>query len=73
MTKVQGIIYCITNRVNGKVYIGQTTRSLEARMKEYTSLERRRNPGRPIISAMLKYGVENFQVEQIDTAKTKAE
>lgn len=58
------IIYKATNKINNKVYIGQTVRSLEVRMSEhkrhnYTSFDK----------AINKYGLENFDVEIIDTAK----
>ncbi len=32
-----GIIYIITNKVNGKVYIGQTRKALSERMRHHFS------------------------------------
>ena len=61
------IIYKITNRINGKIYIGQTKHSIEMRWRYHcynysgcTALNR----------AIKKYGAENFTVEQIDIACT---
>lgn len=64
------IIYKITNRVNGKVYIGQTIRSLEHRWKQHCS----KSSGCIYIHrAIQKYGKENFTVEQIDVASDREE
>ena len=47
------IIYKITNNINNKIYIGQTTRTLEERIAEH---KRKRNP--LISKAIKKYGIE---------------
>lgn len=57
------IIYKITNNLNGKVYIGQTCRSLEGRMSEHI-----RHNTIVVDKAIQKYGADNFTVEQIDVA-----
>ena len=59
------IIYKITNNINNKIYIGQTTRTLEERIAEH---KRKRNP--LISKAIKKYGIENFSIEIIDKAST---
>lgn len=59
------IIYKITNNINGKIYIGQTTRSLEERLSEH---KRKRKP--LISKALRKYGIENFSIEIIYEAST---
>lgn len=64
------IVYKITNRINGKVYIGQTTRSLEKRWKEHCQLS---HGCQLMYRAIIKHGKENFTVEQIDVACTREE
>ena len=61
------IIYKITNNLNGKVYIGQTTRSLAARIYEHIHNHSR------VGKDMVKYGRDNFDISVIDNAKTKEE
>lgn len=64
------IIYKITNKINGKLYIGQSTRTLEERWKDYIKDFKYVTPGkknyRPIIAALQKYGLENFQIELLE-------
>ena len=61
-----GYIYCITNLVNGKQYVGKTTYSVTKRFKEHCKdSSKRRNEKRPLYDAMNKYGIENFVVEQL--------
>ena len=64
------IIYKITNKVNGKSYIGQTTNSLLIRWYKHTHKSSR---CLAIHSAIEKYGKDNFTIETIDTASTKEE
>lgn len=67
--KPYGIIYKITNKVNLKVYIGQTTKSVETRWKCHCKPNKRNKTY--IKSAIQYYGKENFLIETIDTANTK--
>lgn len=67
------IIYKITNRINGKVYIGQTTRTLNERWKEHCSDSRNRTKKMALHKAIQKYGKEHFTVEQIDVACDQSE
>lgn len=57
------IVYKLTNKLNGKCYIGQTIQTLENRLKQHISC------GNTIISkALNKYGVDNFEITVIDNA-----
>jgi len=56
-----GVIYLITNNLNGKVYVGQTIQRLGVR------LWRHKNDGKPGIGkAIQKYGWENFSAEILE-------
>ena len=66
------IIYKITNDVNGKVYIGQTTRPMITRWKEHVS-DSYNGCMYPIHKAIRKYGVEHFHIVQIDMALCRDE
>ena len=62
-----GLIYKITNTINNKVYIGQTTKSLSDRWQTHlkdSSKERKEH--RPLYSAFKKYGVQFFKIELIE-------
>lgn len=55
-------IYKITNLINGKIYIGQTTRSVEVRFRYHCYNSKSRSL---IRNAINKYGKENFKIELI--------
>ena len=62
-----GYIYCITNLINGKKYIGKTVSSIQERFQEHCRDSRKeRCNKRPLYDAMNKYGIENFTIEQIE-------
>ena len=63
--KVYGYIYCITNSINLKQYVGLTTRSVEQRFREHCKADTY------IGNAIRKYGVENFILETVDIAIDK--
>ena len=59
-------IYCITNLINDKKYVGKTTYSITKRFQEHcTDSKKERCEKRPLYDAMNKYGIENFIVEQL--------
>lgn len=62
-----GFIYKIYNDVNDKVYIGQTSGTIEERFKQH--LKKVNSDDRktyPLYNAMRKYGIEHFFIEQIE-------
>lgn len=60
-------IYKITNNKNGKVYIGQTRKTLEERFKTHIQdMTRERCKHRPLYAAMIKHGVSNFSIKAIE-------
>jgi group I intron endonuclease len=61
------IIYKIENKINGKVYIGQTAQTLNHRIGEHLS-EAKTKGVRLIGRALKKYGIESFHISIIDTA-----
>lgn len=62
------IIYKLTNRVNGKSYIGQTIKTLNQRVHEHCVGP----PGcRAIRRAIDKYGIDNFDKEIIIKAQSR--
>lgn len=62
------LIYKITNDINDKIYIGQTTRSLEIRKQQHLNSVYKLNTH--LYCAMRKYGVEHFKFEIICTANS---
>jgi group I intron endonuclease len=61
---IVGIVYKITNKFNNKIYIGQTTRSLNSRISKY-----KKGLTNPYFSnSIKKYGWDSFEIEVIDTA-----
>ena len=57
-------IYKITNKTNGKVYIGQTVRKPEKRWKEHINLSNKRK--NPFYLSIKKYGVDCFSFEVLE-------
>jgi hypothetical protein len=65
------IVYKITNIVNEKIYIGQTTETLEKRFKRHSGYQL--NDNTYLHRAMKKYGVDNFKIEEIERVKNQKE
>ena len=63
-----GKIYCISNTINDKVYIGKTTYpTIEQRFKEHCKdCKKITFEKRPLYSAMNKYGIEHFNISLVE-------
>lgn len=59
----KGYIYLITNKINGKQYVGQTSRDIWTRFEEHCYDNRSTSA---IHAAIVKYGVSNFTLELIE-------
>ena len=60
-------IYKIINDINDKVYIGKTSKTIEHRWKEHREdATTKSKDHRPLYSAIQKYGIEHFQIEEIE-------
>ncbi|MBR3745662.1 MAG: helix-turn-helix domain-containing protein [Selenomonadaceae bacterium] len=60
-------IYKITNRLNGKPYIGQTRQPIEKRFIQHSKAQT------PLGQAMRQCGLENFTIEVIEMCETQAQ
>lgn len=62
------IVYKITNKTNGKIYVGQTKRTLKERIKDHKKAKN------SLIGKDIKqYGTDNFTIEILETITTREE
>lgn len=61
-------LYLISNNKNEKKYVGQTIQTLEQRFRRHCWSSTLKSNNTAISGAILKYGKENFEIKQIDTA-----
>ena len=63
-----GVIYVITNLIDGMKYVGQTTRSVKERFKEHA---RRKDT---LIGQNIRiYGKDKFKIEVLEECETQNE
>jgi group I intron endonuclease len=65
------IIYCITNKVNGKKYVGQTITTLEKRWKDHLLDSKHLNYY--FYKAIRKYGSDCWELEILEETEDLAE
>ncbi|MAM29600.1 MAG: hypothetical protein CMC13_11315 [Flavobacteriaceae bacterium] len=68
----RGVVYKAQNIETGKIYIGVTTDSIEARKKDHID-KTRQGEETKFYEAIGTYGAEAFSWEQIDTANSENE
>lgn len=61
-----GYIYKISNNINDKVYIGQTTTTIKYRWNQHRSMGNNERYNSILYRAMRKYGRDNFYIECIE-------
>ena len=62
-----GYIYKITNKVNDKIYIGQTVKTVEKRFQQHKNNSNKTYFSQIVLyRAFNKYGIENFICEEIE-------
>lgn len=66
------IIYKITCKINNKIYIGQTTETLEQRFSRHIGYQKNEHDTK-FYRAIRKYGIDNFYIEELDIAKNQSE
>jgi group I intron endonuclease len=58
------IVYLVTNKINGKRYVGQTSQTLKQRWNRHKSPMNHRH-GVYLYHAIQKYGSENFEIKPL--------
>ena len=66
-----GFIYIIKNKINNKVYIEQTTNTVQYRFAQHLTNADLEYKNGHLYNAMKKYGKENFYVETIEEVSNK--
>lgn len=68
-----GIIYVVTNLINGKRYVGQTIKGLDERKRQHLKDAKIAYHNAPLYKAMRKYGTDAFSWEIQDYAFSREE
>jgi len=67
-----GYIYCLENKINHKMYIGKTTRNIQARLSDHIKSARKESYYL-IHRAIRKYGISNFDIFELESLSNKDE
>ena len=59
-------IYKITNKINNKIYIGETNRTIAIRWAQHKRRAKDSDNTEYLYCAMRKYGIENFEIEELE-------
>ena len=73
MTQPFGEVYLLTNTVNGKQYVGQTTRGAKYRWRDHQHDAKRRGNKSVLGRAIRKYGATSFTLMVLDFAYDPSE
>jgi len=71
-----GLIYKIINLINGKIYIGQTVKTLKKRWNEHkhdAHNKKRKLYNSHLYESIRKYDIENFSTEEIEVCNSQNE
>ena len=71
LTMTANNIYKVKNLVNGKCYIGQTSKSVAARLSQHWHSANVLNLPNPFHKAIRKYGKEAFAIETVVVCEQK--
>jgi len=65
-----GYIYKITNLINNKIYVGQTSKTIEERYETHLK-NAQKHINRYLYDAMNHYGYDNFEIKEIEQCDNK--
>ena len=62
-----GVLYKITNKLSGKIYVGQTIQPLEKRWEQHCYVQ---SHSSYLYSSIIKHGRDSFSIEELGTYNT---
>ena len=67
---MDGIVYLVTNTINGKKYVGSTSKPLEQRLKQHwTARNKKPYNTYPLYQDIIQFGIEAFNIEPLLSMK----